>query len=57
MLTASQCQTLASEYKSLARHPDAPKERAAMLINIARSLVGLATQLDRLAGHMRDHTK
>ncbi len=57
MLTASQCQALASEYKSLARQPNVSEERAAMLVNIARTLVGLATQLDRLAANMRDNAK
>jgi hypothetical protein len=55
MLTPSQCKALASEYKSLARQPNVSKGRAAMLVNIARSLVGLATQLDRLAADMRDN--
>ena len=55
MLTVSQCKALASEYKSLARQPNVSEERAATLVNIARSLVGLATQLDRLAADMRDN--
>lgn len=57
MLTASQCLALASEYKSIAQQAEVSKERAAMLINIARSLVGLATQLDKLAAHIRDNAK
>ena len=57
MLTVSQCKALASEYKSLARQPNVSEERAATLVNIARSLVGLATQLDRLAADMRDNAK
>jgi plasmid stabilization system protein ParE len=57
MLTPAECQALANEYKSLARQPDISRERAAMLTNIARSFTGLATQLDRLATHMRDHAK
>jgi hypothetical protein len=57
MLTASECQELASEYRSLAQQPDVSKERATMLLNIARSLAGLSTQLDRLAAYMRDHAK
>jgi hypothetical protein len=55
MLTVSQCKALASEYKSLAQQPNVSEERAATLLNIARSLVGLATQLDRLAADMRDN--
>jgi hypothetical protein len=57
MLTASKCKALACEYKSLAQQPNISEERAAMLVNIARSLVGLATQLDRLAADMRDNAK
>jgi hypothetical protein len=57
MLTATQCQTLADEYKSLARGPDVSRDRAVMLSNIARNLTGLATQLDRLAAHLRDEAK
>jgi hypothetical protein len=57
MLTASQCKALASEYKSLAQQPNVSEERAATLVNIARSLVGLATQLDRLAADMREKCK
>jgi len=56
MLTASQCKALACEYKSLAQQPNVSEERAATLVNIARSLVGLA-QLDRLAVDMRDNAK
>jgi hypothetical protein len=54
MLTAVQCQTLASEYRSLARRPDVSQDRAAMLRNVAGSLRRLATQLDMLEAHMRD---
>jgi hypothetical protein len=57
MLTAAQSQELANEYKSLALQPDIYKDRAAMLTNIARSLAGLATQLDKLAADMRNHAK
>jgi hypothetical protein len=57
MLTASECQELAGEYKFLAQQPEVPKERATMLLNIARSLAGLSTQLDRLAAYTRDHAK
>ena len=57
MLTAAECQNLAAEYKSMAQRPDVSKECAVMLTNIARSLSGLATQLDKLAAYMRDHPK
>ena len=57
MLTASECKGLASEYKSLAQQPDVSKECATMLLNIARSLAGLSTQLDQLAAYMRSSVK
>ncbi|MCD9825325.1 hypothetical protein [Bradyrhizobium japonicum] len=54
MLTVAQCQELAIEYKTLSQVPDISKDRAGLLKNIARSFVGLASQLDRLAADMRD---
>jgi hypothetical protein len=54
MMTATQCQVLASEYKRLSLERGIAQNRAAMLTNIARSFSGLATQLDRLAAHTRD---
>ena len=57
MLTPTECQKLVREYKSLAQQPNVSRERSVMLINIARTLSGLATQLDRLAAHMRDQAK
>jgi hypothetical protein len=54
MLTAAQCQTLASQYKAMAQAPHVSEKRALTLKNIARSLTGLATQLDRLAANIRD---
>jgi hypothetical protein len=53
MLAAAQCQLLAQEYKSLASRHATCTDHSAMLINIARSLPALATQLDRLEAHMR----
>lgn len=55
MLTPLECRELSSKYKSLAQQPAVPRERAAMLKNIARSLTGLANQLDRLAADMREN--
>ncbi len=57
MLTPTECQKLARQYKSLAQQPNVSKERSVMLTNIARTLSGLATQLDRLAADMRDQAK
>ena len=57
MLTAAQCQTYAVEYKSLARQAGVSEERITLLNNIARSLKGLASQLDRLAVLLREEAK
>ena len=54
MLTAAQCEAYATEYKSLARQAGITEERAALLRNVARSLKGLASQLDRLSVLMRE---
>jgi hypothetical protein len=57
MLTAAQCQTHAAEYKSLARQTGVSEERTTLLKNIARSLKGVASQLDRLAVLLREEAK
>jgi hypothetical protein len=57
MLTAAQCQTYAAEYKSLARQTGISEERTTLLKNIARSLKGVASQLDRLAVLLREEAK
>jgi len=57
MLTAAQCETYAAECKSLARQADVSEEHTTLLNNIARSLKGLASQLDRLAVLLRDEAK
>ena len=49
MLTAAQCEAYATEYRSIARQSDITQERADLLRNVARSLKGLASQLDRLS--------
>jgi hypothetical protein len=56
-LTAAQCQELANHYKSLSQLSGISTDRAFILKNIARSLAGLASQLDRLAVLMRDEAK
>jgi len=57
MLTAAQCQTHAAEYKSLARQAGVSEERTTLLNNIARSLKGVASQLDRLAVLLREEAR
>jgi hypothetical protein len=54
MLNATQCRKFAKEYKDRAREPDMSKDTAFIMNNIARSLMGLATQLDMLAAKVRD---
>jgi hypothetical protein len=55
-LEAGQCRALAQEYKDRAREPSAPQDTAFIMKNIARSLMGLATQLDMLAAKEREKT-
>jgi hypothetical protein len=57
MLTATQCQTYAAEYNSLARQAGVSEERISLLKNIARSLKGLSNQLDRLAVLLREEAR
>ena len=54
MLTAAQCETLASKYRELSQAQNISKNRAGILKNIARSYAGLASQLDRLAANIRE---
>ena len=56
VLDAPQCRALAQEYKDRAREPDAPQDSAFIMKNIARSLMGLATQLEMLAEKKREET-
>jgi hypothetical protein len=49
-LTAAQCRTLAELNKARAKEPGISKKRAAVLMNIARTYTGLASQLDILVG-------
>src|SRR6202007_942447 len=48
MITATRCKELANHYKALSSSPGISESRAFLLRNIARSLVGLAGQLERL---------
>src|SRR5690242_1433151 len=54
MLNAARCRILAREYKNRAREPSVTNDSAFIMNNIARSLMGLATQLDILAAKKRD---
>jgi hypothetical protein len=53
MITATRCKELANSYKALSLKPRISESRAFLLRNIARSLVGLAGQLERLDGVTR----
>jgi hypothetical protein len=57
MLNATQCRKFAEEYKSRAREPGISRDSAFIMNNIARSLAGLATQLDLLAAKMREEAR
>jgi hypothetical protein len=48
MITAARCKELAHHYKALSATPRISESRAFLLRNIARSLTGLAGQLERL---------
>jgi len=52
MITAATCQEEAQRYKALS--DDVSLARASVLKNIARSFIGLSSQLDRLAALKRD---
>ncbi len=54
MLNADQCRALAKEYKVRARETGPSKDSAFIMNNIARSLMGLATQLDLLTAKIRE---
>lgn len=57
MFDAARCQELAIEYKALARLSDVSVDRAILQKNIARTLTGLASQLDRLAALTREEAQ
>jgi hypothetical protein len=49
-LTAAQCRAISDRHKAGAKQPGISKKRAAVLMNIARTYSGLASQLEILAG-------
>ena len=53
----AECREHADHYKRLSRASGISKDRAAVLKNIARSFVGLAGQLDRLASLARNEQR
>ncbi len=54
MLTVVECRAQAAECKRLSQASDISKDRAFLLRNVARSLKGVATQLDMLAAKTRE---
>ena len=54
MITAARCQELAAEYKALSQASGISGDQTFLLKNIAKTLAGLAGQLDRLAALTRD---
>ena len=57
MIDAAKCEELANHYKVLSQAAGVSAERAFLLKNIARSLTGVASQLDRLAALTRDEAR
>ncbi len=57
MLNATQCRAMAKEYRDRAREAGVSKDSAFIMNNIARSLMGLATQLDMLDSKMREEVR
>jgi hypothetical protein len=49
-LTAAQCRAISDRHKAGAKQPGVSKKRATVLMNIARTYSGLASQLEILAG-------
>ena len=57
MLTPEQCRAFASDFKRKAQAFDTSKDRSFIMVNIARSLAGLATQLEMLADKVREEAR
>ena len=57
MINAAKCVELANHYKTLSQASGVSAERASLMKNIARSLTGVASQLDRLAALTRDEAR
>lgn len=49
MITAEKCRELATEYRNLSQLVGTSSERGFLMRNIARTLTGLAGQLERLS--------
>ena len=47
MLNAEECRTHARDCVKLAKEPNAPKQRAGVLLAMSKSWAGLAGQMDR----------
>lgn len=54
MITAAQCLEFAHRYRALSQTPGLSEDSALLMKNIARSLTGLAGQLDRLDARTRE---
>ncbi|MEY9880484.1 hypothetical protein ABIA43_002018 [Bradyrhizobium sp. USDA 328] len=57
LINIAECREQANHYKRLSGVSGISKDRAAVLKNIARSFVGLAGQLDRLASRARNEQR
>lgn len=54
MISAAHCLEFARQYRALSQNPNTSPDRAFLTKNIARSLTGLAGQLDRLDALTRE---
>ena len=57
IISAEHCRAFAGEFRSRSKTPGVSKDSAFIMNNIARSLMGLATQLDLLAIKTREEGK
>jgi hypothetical protein len=55
MMNASECREAAKDYKAQAKELGLPSNKVTLLTNIARSLSGLANQLEMLGCHENEH--
>lgn len=55
-VTAAQCRQLSDHHKAGAREAGISQKRASLLVNIARSFSGLASQLEMLSVDMAEES-
>jgi hypothetical protein len=55
MINASECREAAKDYKAQAKDAGLPPKKLTLLKSIAQSLNGLASQLEMLDSHEKEH--